>query len=59
MECVQVERKSVYLFYTRIIVVSLCLLTARTESSPLSENTYLNAVELLTMFSGESAEQYG
>ena len=58
MECVQIERKSVYSFYVRVIVVSLCLLAARTESSPLSENTYLNAVELLTTFSGERAEQY-
>ena len=58
MECVQIERKSVYSFYVRMIVVSLCLLAARTESSPLSENTYLNAVELLTTFSGERAEQY-
>ena len=58
MECVQIERKSVYSFYVRVIVVSLCLLAARTEASPLSENTYLNAVELLTTFSGERAEQY-
>ena len=58
MECVQIERKSVYSFYVRVIVVSLCLLVARTESSPLFENTYLNAVELLTTFSGERAEQY-
>ena len=58
MECVQVERKSVYSFYARMIVVSLCLLAIRTESSPLSENTYLNAVELLTTFSGEKSEQY-
>jgi len=33
-------------------------MAARTESSPLSENTYLNAVELLSTFSGERAEQY-
>ena len=58
MECVQIERKSVYSFYVRVIVVSICLMAARTESSPLSENTYLNAVELLTTFSGERAEQY-
>ena len=57
MECVQVERKSIYSFYARMIAVSLCLLAARTESAPLSENTYLNAVELLTTFSGERAEQ--
>ncbi len=58
MECVQVERKSIYSFYAWMIAVSLCLLAARTESAPLSGNTYLNAVELLTMFSGERAEQY-
>ena len=58
MECVQIERKSVYSFYVRMIVVSICLMAAQTESSPLSENTYLNAVELLTTFSGERAEQY-
>ena len=58
MECIQAERKSVYLFYAPMIIISLCLLAARTESSPMPENTYLNAVELLTTFSGESAEQY-
>ncbi|SVD86040.1 uncharacterized protein METZ01_LOCUS438894, partial [marine metagenome] len=58
MECVQVERKSVYLSYAQMIIASLCLLAARTESTPLSENTYLNAVELLTTFSGERADQY-
>jgi L-alanine-DL-glutamate epimerase-like enolase superfamily enzyme len=41
-----------------MIAVSLCLLVARTESAPLSGNTYLNAVQLLTTFSGERAEQY-
>ena len=58
MECVQVERKSVYSFYAWIIVASLFLLAAQTESAPLSGNTYLNAVELLTTFSDERAEQY-
>ena len=58
MECVQVERKSIYSFYAWMIAVSLCLLVARTESAPLSGNTYLNAVQLLTTFSGERAEQY-
>ena len=58
MECVQVERKSIYSLYAWMIAVSLCLLTAQTESAPLSGNTYLNAVELLTTFSGERAEQY-
>jgi len=58
MECIQVERKSIYSFYAWMIAVSLCLLVARTESAPLSGNTYLNAVQLLTTFSGERAEQY-
>ncbi len=58
MECVQVKRKSIYSFYAWMIAVSLCLLVARTESAPLSGNTYLNAVQLLTTFSGERAEQY-
>jgi len=58
MECVRVERKSIFSFYAWMIAASLCLLAARTESSPLPENTYLNAVELLTAFSGERAEQY-
>ncbi len=58
MECVQVERKSVYSFYAWIIVASLFLLAAQTESAPLSGNTYLNAVQLLTTFSGERAGQY-
>jgi L-alanine-DL-glutamate epimerase-like enolase superfamily enzyme len=58
MECVQVERKSIYSFYAWMIAASLCLLVARTESASLSGNTYLNAVELLTTFSGERAEQY-
>ncbi len=50
MECVRVERKSIHSFYAWMIVASLCLLTARTESVPLSKNTYLSAVELLTTF---------
>jgi len=58
MECVQVEKKSIFSFYAWMIAASLCLLAARTESAPLSGNTYLNAVELLTTFSGERAEQY-
>jgi len=58
MECVQVEKKSIFSFYAWMIAASLFLLAARTESAPLSGNTYLNAVELLTTFSGERAEQY-
>ena len=58
MECVQVEKKSIFSFYAWMIAASLCLLAVQTESAPLSGNTYLNAVELLTTFSGERAEQY-
>ncbi len=58
MECIQVEKKSIFSFYAWMIAASLCLLAAQTESAPLSGNTYLNAVELLTTFSGERAEQY-
>ena len=58
MECVRVERKCFYSFYFRMIVVLLCLLVARVESSPPSGNAYLNVIELLTAFSGKSAEQY-
>ena len=58
MECFQVEKKSIFSFYAWMITASLCLLAAQTESAPLSGNTYLNAVELLTTFSGERAEQY-
>ena len=53
------SREKEYLsFYAWMIAASRCLLAARTESAPLSGNTYLNAVELLTTFSGERAEQY-
>ena len=58
MECVLVERKSVYSFYAPMIVATLCLLVARAESSPSSGNTYMNAVELLTAFTDKSAVQY-
>jgi L-alanine-DL-glutamate epimerase-like enolase superfamily enzyme len=34
------------------------LLFAQADSSPFSGHTFVNAVELLTAFSGESAEQY-
>ncbi len=36
----------------------LCLLVARAESSPFSGRASLSAVELLTAFSGESAQEY-
>ena len=36
----------------------LCLLGSRAESSPVASRGALSAVELLTTFSGESAEQY-
>ncbi len=58
MECARVERKSVYSFYAQMLVATLCLTIGRAESSTSSGNTYLNAVELLTAFSGKSAVQY-
>ena len=58
MECVRVERKSVYSSYTRTIAALLCLLVAQADSSPFSGKASMNAVELLTAFSGESAKQY-
>ncbi len=46
--------------YTRTIAALLCLLVANAESSSstLSGDPYMNAVELLRAFSGESATQY-
>jgi L-alanine-DL-glutamate epimerase-like enolase superfamily enzyme len=46
--------------YTRTVAALLCLLVANAESSSstLSGDPYMNAVELLTAFSGESATQY-
>jgi hypothetical protein len=55
MECVQVEKKSIFSFYAWMIAASLCLLAARAESAPLSGKTYLKAVHLFTTFSGERA----
>lgn len=36
----------------------LCLLFVRTDSSPATNETPLNAIELLTVFSGENAKQF-
>ena len=58
MECDRVERKSVYSSHTLTIVALLCLLVAQADSSPFSGKASLNAVELLTAFSGERAKQY-
>lgn len=44
--------------YTQKIAALLCLLAANAESSSLSGDPNMNAVELLTAFSGESATQY-
>jgi len=44
--------------YTRTIAVLLCLLVTHSNSSSLSSDTSMNAIELLTAFSGESATQY-
>ena len=56
--CPQLERRSFFSFYAQMIIASLCLLVARAESSSLPGKTYQSTVELLTAFSGESAEQY-
>jgi len=53
-----VKRIRVSLTCTLSIVASLCLLIAQAESSPFSAKAAVNAVELLTAFSGESAKQY-
>jgi len=58
MENERVTKKRVYSSTTRAIAVVLCLLVARAEPSPLSDLAPVNAVELLTAFSGESATQY-
>ena len=44
--------------HTRTIAALLCLLLANAESSSSSGDASMNAVELLTAFSGESATQY-
>ncbi len=44
--------------YTRKIAALLCLLVANAESSPFPGEAPMNAIELLTAFSGESAKQY-
>ncbi len=54
----RVDRKSVGSSCTLTIVALLCLLVGQAESSPLAGNVSLNAVELLTAFSGERARQY-
>jgi len=53
-----IKRIRVNLRCTLSIVASLCLLIAQAESSPFSAKAAMNAVELLTAFSGESAKQY-
>jgi L-alanine-DL-glutamate epimerase-like enolase superfamily enzyme len=58
MECVHVERKSVYSSYTRTIAALLCLLVTQNDSSLFADETSMTAVELLTAFSGENAKQY-
>ena len=44
--------------YNRAVTVLLCLLVVNAESSSLSGDPYMNATELLTAFSGESATRY-
>ena len=52
-------RRSVFISKNaRAIISLLCLLSVQAESSSISGETFVNAVELLTAFSGESAKQY-
>lgn len=44
--------------YTRTIAALLCLLVTHADSSSLSSDTSMNAIELLTAFSGKDAKQY-
>ena len=44
--------------YTRTTAALLCLLVTHSDSSSLSSDTSMNAIELLTAFSGKDAKQY-
>ncbi len=44
--------------YSRMITALFCLLVAQAESSAFPSEAPMNAIELLTAFSGESATQY-
>ena len=44
--------------YTWTIAALLCLLVTHSDSSSLSSDTSMNAIELLTAFSGKDAKQY-
>lgn len=44
--------------YTRTIAALLCLLVTHSDASSLSSDTSMNAIELLTAFSGKDAKQY-
>jgi hypothetical protein len=52
------KKKCVYSPYSRTITALLCLLVAQAESAPFSGKSPMDAIELLTAFSGESAKQY-
>jgi len=52
------REKERYSFIARSIAALLCLLVAQAESSPFPSEAPMNAIELLTAFSGESAKQY-
>jgi L-alanine-DL-glutamate epimerase-like enolase superfamily enzyme len=58
MEIDKVQRKRVYASYAWTIVALFCLLPVPVESSPVSGKAPVNAIELLTAFSGERAKQY-
>ena len=47
-----------FLGYVRTITVLLWLLIPQNGSSPFANESKMTAIELLTAFSGESAEQY-
>jgi L-alanine-DL-glutamate epimerase-like enolase superfamily enzyme len=53
-----VERKSYLAFYARKIITFFSLMITRSDSSTLSSNAPLKAIDLLTTFSGEGAKQY-
>jgi len=53
-----IERKSYLVSYTRNIIIFICLLITKSESSALTNNAYVNVIDLLTAFSGEGAKQY-
>lgn len=58
MGCDQVKGSCIYSFRMWTIAVLLWLPSAQAQPSTVSDKSAVNAVELLTAFSGESAKQY-